>query len=421
MAAKNKLNILEVRNRKEPGRLGDGGGLYLNVARGGSKSWVLAWKSTKWITATNKSGRQEIGLGGFPAVSLSEARALRDEYQQLIKKGIHPREVIKAEKAKKEKEEKALQVNTFGAVAAQYLDLKRDGFRNQKHIAQWHKSVVDPDGYCAAIIHKPVAEIDQDDVLAVFNPLWADRPETARRVLGRIKSVITYAIASKTRTNANPAEWSVLQHVVTSKPNLIKRHHAAMDYVDVPTFFEQLQSSDAVAARALALTILTACRTSEALNAVWSEFDLGAGAWIIPAERMKNGNPHAIPLSDFAVDILNELQQARVNEFVFPGSKANRPLSNMAMLMLLRRHKINDVTVHGFRSAFRGWVFDKTEFSDKIAEIALAHSNPDKVEAAYLRSSAFLKRRQLMQAWCDYCLGKQSADVLQFGGKASNG
>ena len=167
MAAKDKLNILEVKNRKAPGRLGDGAGLYLHIAKGGSKSWVLAWKGAQWVTETNKSGRQELGLGGFPTVSLSDARLLRDEYKKLIKQGIHPRQAINAQKQEQEEKQRTLEVNTFGAVAARYLDLKEDGFRNQKHIAQWRKSVIDPHGYCAAIIHKPVAEINQDDVLTV--------------------------------------------------------------------------------------------------------------------------------------------------------------------------------------------------------------------------------------------------------------
>ena len=199
-----------------------------------------------------------MGIGSFPTVSLSDARLLRDEYKKLIKQGIHPRQALNAQKQEQEEKQRSLEVNTFGAVAVQYLDLKQTGFRNQKHIWQWRRSVIDRDGFCSSIIDKPIAEIDQDDVLSVFNPIWADRPETARRVLGRMASVLTYSIARKIRTDANPADWKVIQHVVKARPESErrKRHLPAMDYVQVPTFFERLQSWDAMAARALTLSLI---------------------------------------------------------------------------------------------------------------------------------------------------------------------
>jgi integrase len=192
------------------------------------------------------------------------------------------------------------------------------------------------------------------------------------------------------------------------------KHRAALDYAEMPAFMERTKTWDAVAARALTLLILTATRTGEILLAEWTEFDLETGLWLIPAERMKMKKAHAVPLSDAALTLLKPLYDQRTSQFVFPGQKPNRPLSNMAILMLFRRHGVENVTAHGMRSTFRNWAHDLTSFHPKIAEQALAHRNPDRVEAAYLRSTAFQKRAQLMQAWATYCEGGQSGDILQF-------
>lgn len=400
MAALNKLTALQLKSNKK-GRYGDGGGLYLNITVQGSKSWVYVWRGKSWVTPSNPSGRHEMGLGRFGNdasgyVTLKRARELAANCRALVAQGVNPQHQRKAKR-----DEGA--PKTFEEVGLEYIALKEKSWRNAKHRQQWYKSIQD---YCAVIKHKPISDIVQADVLKVIEPLWVTRNETARRVLGRISNILLYAIAKELRPDSNPAQWQGrIEHLVpalTSEQKAVK-HHAALDYVDMAGFVERLNSLDALAAKALLLLIYTATRTSETLYAQWSEFDLDAGHWNIPADRMKLNKPHIIPLSTQAITLLKELEHVKINDFVFAGTKANKPLSNMSMLMLLRRHKIEDVTPHGMRSTFRSWAHDLTSFDRLICEQALAHSNPDKVEASYLRSSAFEKRKELMQAWADYC------------------
>lgn len=408
MAAINRLNTIQM-NSKQPGRYADGGGLYLNVSKSGTKSWVFVWRGKHWQSDTNKSGRREMGLGKVGDVTLQQARQLAAEYRSLVAQEIDPQEQRKASR-------NVIVPKTFGEVGLEFIALKEKKWRNQKHRAQWRTTV---EGYCAAIKDRPISEITQTDVLTVLNPLWTTRHETARRVLGRISNILAYSIAKGMREEPNPAEWKGrIEYLVEEVPHdaKIKKHHPALDYVDMPKFLDECSQWDAMAAKALRLLIFTATRSSETLNAQWSEFDLDKSLWLIPAGRMKLNRPHAIPLSMQALAILEELIAVRTCDYVFFGSKPNRPLSNMAMLMLLRRHKHFDVTPHGMRSTFRSWVHDCTVFDPFIAEQALAHRNPDQVEAAYLRSSAFEKRKVLMQQWSDYCCDIQKDNVVQLSG-----
>lgn len=408
MATLNRLTAISL-SKNEKGRYPDGGGLYLNVTATGSKSWVFVWKGKQWITPDNKTGRREMGLGKYGAkdkdgTTLKKARELAAECRTLVSDGINPKD-------KRDKDRNRQEPKTFGEVAHEFIDLKEKKWRNPKHRAQWRMTV---DTYCKAIKEKPIAEISQDDVMRVINPLWESKNVTAKRVLGRIANVLGYATAKKMRDGSNPAEWKDrIEYLVTDIPHKPPKHHDAIDYTEMPAFFARLQTFDALAAKALTLLILTATRTSEALNAKWDEFDLQQSIWIIPAERMKLQKPHAVPLPDMAVEMLLVLYEVRTSEYVFQGQKPNRPLSNMAMLMLLRRHKIKNVTAHGMRSTFRSWMHDKTAFEGRIGEQALAHGNPDKVEAAYLRSTAFDKRKLLMQAWSDYCGTSQLDNVVR--------
>lgn len=411
MAALNRLSTQSLKTNVK-GRYSDGGGLYLNVTDAGGKSWVFVWKGKTWVTAKNKSGRREIGIGGYgekdrQGVTLKKARELAAECRALVRDGIDPKRSRDASKDNQN-------LKTFGEVAHEFIDLKEKSWRNPKHRAQWRMSV---DSYCKVIKDKPIAEISQDDVMNVINPLWESKNTTAKRVLARISNILGYATAKKMREGSNPAEWKGrIEYLVTDIPNQPIKHHAAIDYLEMPQFFAKMQTLDALAAKAILLVILTATRTSETLKAQWSEFDLDNRFWVIPAERMKLQKPHAVPLSDAAMKILLELYEAKTSAYVFQGKKPNTPLSDMSMLMLLRRHKIENITIHGMRSTFRSWVHDKTSFERIIGEQALAHGNPDKVEAAYLRSTAFDKRQRLMALWCDYCQGGQSAKVVQLHG-----
>lgn len=411
MAALNRLSTQSLKINIK-GRYSDGGGLYLNVTDAGGKSWVFVWKGKQWVTAKNKSGRREMGLGSYgekdrQGVTLKKARELAADCRAMVRDGIDPKRNRDASKA-------GQNLKSFGEVAHEFIDLKEKSWRNPKHRAQWRMTV---DTYCKAIKDKAIADISQDDVMQVINPLWESKNTTAKRVLARISNILGYATAKKMREGSNPAEWKGrIEYLVTDIPNQPVKHHAAIDYLEMPQFFAKMQTLDALAAKAIILVILTATRTNETLRAKWSEFDLERGLWVIPAERMKLQKPHAVPLNNAAIDMLSELYALRTSEYVFQGKKPNTPLSNMSMLMLLRRHKIENITIHGMRSTFRSWVHDKTNFEGIIGEQALAHGNPDKVEAAYLRSTAFDKRTRLMEMWCDYCQGKQSAEVVQLHG-----
>jgi integrase len=272
--------------------------------------------------------------------------------------------------------------------------------------------------YAEPLRAKPVDNIETADVLAVLKPIWLEKPETASRVRGRIERVLNAAKAKGYRTGENPAAWrGHLENLLPKQPKLSRGHHAAMPYADVPAFVAKLREREAVAALALEFAILTAVRSGEVLNARWGEIDLDAKVWAIPPSRMKAGREHRVPLSDTALSILAKLSAAKVSEFVFAGQRPNRPLSVMAMEMILRRMGV-DVTVHGFRSAFRDWAGNETHFPRELAEHALAHVIGDKAEQAYRRSDALARRRLLMEAWAQWCEPKADSNVIAFG-KAS--
>lgn len=331
-----------------------------------------------------------MGLGGYPSVSLSRARTLAAECRELVAAGRNPIE-----------ERKKDAVPSFGECADQFIASMESQWKNKKHRAQWRMTLEE---YAAPIRKKSVADIDTDDVLKVLRPIWETKPETASRLRGRIERVLDFAKARGWRTGENPALWrGHLRHILPARSKLSRGHHAAMPYNDIPAFVERLRALEAIAARAMGFLILTAARSGEAREARWDEFDLDAKLWSIPGERMKTGHPHRVPLSQAAVGILSDLKEKRVSEYVFPGQKPGRPMSNMAYAMLMRRHKLGHYTVHGFRSSFRDWVGDETSFPREIAEHALAHQVGGEVERAYRRSDALEKRRELMEAWAEFC------------------
>jgi integrase len=282
-------------------------------------------------------------------------------------------------------------------------------WRNAKHRSQWTMTLT---VYCGPLRSKPVAEVGIEDVLTVLQPLWTAKPETASRLRGRIERVLDFARARGQRSGENPARWrGHLDALLPKRAKLTRGHHKAMPFDDVPAFMSSLRERDGVAPLALEFAILTAARSGEVLGARWDEINLDAGLWTVPAARMKGSRAHRVPLSERAVEILRQMEQARISEFVFPGLKHNRPLSGMALEMVLRRMKV-DVTVHGFRSAFRDWAGERTTFPREIAEAALAHLVGDAVERAYRRGDALEKRRRLMDAWARFCEPKESADVI---------
>jgi len=258
--------------------------------------------------------------------------------------------------------------------------------------------------YAAPLRRIPVDKITTDDVLSVLKPLWNDKAETASRLRGRIERVLDAAKAQGLRTSENPARWrGHLDQLLPKRQRLTRGHHAAMPYSDVPAFMADLQARQATAALALELAILTAARTGEVLGARWEEFDLDRALWTVPATRMKAGREHRVPLSQRALKITGAMHQCRNGDYVFPGQKAGRPLSVMALEMVLRRMKVDGATVHGFRSAFRDWAAEATSFTNEVCEAALAHAIENKVEAAYRRGDLFDKRRKLMEAWGRFC------------------
>jgi integrase len=387
----NRLSARGVQAVTKPGRHSDGAGLYLVVDQSGAKRWVFLFK---------RSGRMsEMGLGGLLSVPLSRAREVAAQCRMDLASGRNP--ILLRRTARQQ----APGVPTFGQFADLFVRDMSPQWRNEKHRAQWRMTLT---VYCAPMRSKPVSEITTDDVLAVLKPIWTSKPETASRLRGRIERVLDAAGAKRHRSGDNPARWrGNFDHLLPKRSKLSKGHHAAMPYANVPKFISDLRERDAVAALALEFTILTAARSGETLNAQWGEIEHDKKLWTVPGERMKAGREHRVPLTSRALEILEIVGKirdaARPSEFVFPGQKPGKPLSNMALEMMLRRMKITDATVHGFRSSFRDWCGNQTDFPREIAEACLAHVVGNATEQAYRRGDALDKRRTLMDAWAAYC------------------
>jgi integrase len=385
-----KLSARKVSTLSKAGRHGDGAGLYLSISKAGDTL------RRRWVYLFTRAGKlREMGLGGFPEVPLAAARIERDKSAAVLRSGGDPIGLRKVEKAA------SRGVPTFGQLADEVIEGKGAEWRNEKHRQQW---VMTLNEYAAPLRSRPVNEIETDDVLAVLRPIWPKRPETASRLRGRIEHVLDAARARGFRHGPNPALWrGHLDKLLPKRPKVAQGHHAALPYEKVARFIGEVRKRDAVGALAIEFTVLTAARTGEVLGATWDEIDLKSSVWTIPAKRMKASRIHRVPLSGRAVAILRKLERIRRGDFVFPGRKPGRPLSNMSMEMILRRMKVEDATMHGFRSSFRDWVGNETHFPREIAEAALAHVVGDAAEQAYRRGDALEKRRQLMEAWAEYC------------------
>ncbi|WP_281406234.1 MULTISPECIES: site-specific integrase [unclassified Methylobacterium] len=390
-----KLTALGVARLKTPGMYGDGGGLWLQVSGKGAKSWIFRF------TLDGKA--RAMGLGSANTFSLVEARDRARECRKLTAERLDP---IEARAGRRQEAAiEAARAITFRTCAAGYIEAHRAGWRNIKHAAQWTATL---EAYAyPAFGDLPVQAVDTGLVMQALEPIWSAKPETATRVRGRIESVLDWATTRGYRRGENPARWKGHLQNLLPKRSKVQRveHHAALPFVDVPTFMADLASRDAVAARALAFAILTAARTGEVIGARWSEIDLDTRTWTVPADRMKGGREHRVPLSDPAVVLLKQMQTIGDAGFVFPGARRGKPMSGMGMLMLLRRMGRADITAHGFRSSFRDWASETTHFPSEVVEMALAHTVESKVERAYRRGDLFEKRRELMRTWAVYCVG----------------
>jgi integrase len=393
----NKLNARQIAALKQDGRYSDGGGLYLVVGPGASRRWTFLFR---W-----RGKLKEMGLGSLASVPLADARQKASETRRLLNEGRNPIEHRKAEAAARQ-----AVVTSFGTFADELVTGLSHGFRNEKHKAQWAMTLT---RYAAPLRPKTPNEITTDDVLAVLQPLWVKRPETASRLRGRIERVLDAAKAKGLRSGENPARWrGHLDALLSKRQKLTRGHHAAMPYGELPAFIARLRASESVSALALEFTILTAARSGEVLGARWDEIDLGAKLWIVPASRMKAGREHRVPLAPRTLDILRSAEEMRTGDYVFPGQRRGKPLSVMALAMVLRRAGLADVTVHGFRSAIRDWAGNETSFTRELAEAALAHAVGDMTERAYRRGDALEKRRQLMSAWASFIEPKGASNVV---------
>ena len=389
------LTARQVQSMKTPGLFADGGGLYLQITQTGAKTWIYRFQLA--------GRRRDMGLGPLAVLSLVDARQKALECRTLVQEGIDPIERRTQQDAAAALE--AAKAITFREVATAMIEAKRPGWSNPKHAAQWTSTL---ETYAYPMLgHLPVGGIDTDLVLRCLEAIWKDKTETASRLRGRIEAVLDYAKERGYRAGENPARWKGhLDHLLPSKSSVAKvEHHASLPYADMPAFWPRLQVQDGMGARALEFTILTAARTGEVLGATWDEIDLDARIWTVTAVRMKAGREHRVPLSDPAVALLRKLSAVRRGAYVFPGQRKDHPLSNMVMKMMLRRMQV-EVTAHGFRSTFRTWAAEKTGVAHEVAEAALAHTQGDKVVAAYQRGDLFEKRRALMVAWAAFCEGK---------------
>lgn len=396
------LTAVKVKNAK-PGRHADGGGLQLLVKESGARSWVYRYM------IAGKS--RDLGLGpaaGTGAISLSDARDLADALRVKVKAGIDPLSERQQEAAEALAAAQSAKVSgmTFKASAEAHIATNKTSWRNAKHRQQWENTLAT---YAYPVIGDlPVANIDTPHVLKILEPIWKEKTETASRLRGRIETVLDSAKARGFRQGENPARWrGHLSQILPARKKLSRGHHKAMPYDAIPAFVAQLAERNAVAALALEFCILTAARTGEVIGATWSEIDLEKAVWTVPAERMKAGKAHRVPLSPRAIEILAASQGLK-GEHCFAGLNGEK-LSGMAMAMLLRRMK-QDVTVHGFRSAFRDWAAECTGHSHEVAEMALAHTIGNATERSYRRGDLFEKRRRLMGDWAVFCEGGTIAD-----------
>jgi integrase len=429
----NKLSDRRARTAKA-GMHPDGGGLYLRVTAGkededGTRTLNRYWLFRYAHRSTGKD--RQLGLGPLDTVTLAAARAAARECREQLLAGLDPVEQRRAQRASNALAD--AKTMTFDQCSDAYLAAHRAGWRNVKHAKQWTATLMT---YVTPVFGQlPVGAIDTGLVLKVLEPIWATKSETASRVRGRIEAVLDWARVRGYRTGENPARWrGHLDKLLPAKSKVRKvEHHPALPYGRIGTFMSDLREREGTAAKALQFSILTVARTDEAISMRWDEIDMATMLWTVPAERMKGKREHRVPLNEPALTILREMMsvgpKSISGKYVFPGAKPGRPLSNMAMLELIRRMNAErgvvglpkwtdpkqgsrEVVPHGFRSTFREWAAERTSFPREVAEAALAHIDGDETERAYQRGDLFDKRRRLMTAWADYCLRPQASDTV---------
>lgn len=389
----NALTALQVQNLKTPGNHADGGGLYLQISKSGARSWIYKFRFQGKL--------KEMGLGSLMATSLKDARAKRDKAKAILDSGRNPIVNSRLEKLKSSRE-----VPYFGNFALEMIEVWKNDWSSEKTVIKWKRTV---NHFCKDLFKIPIDLINTDHVFTALLPYWKETPETAERVRGHLKRFFDAAKVKGFRDGENPAIWTGhLEHLLPQKKQREVKHHAAVPYKDIPTFYKILREMNSMSALALEFTILTAVRTNETRMAQKSEFDFKENIWSIPAKRMKMTRDHRVPLCARAVEIVKfalDFAPAVKNPYIFRGV-VKEWMSNQTMLECLRGIKgYEDFTVHGFRSSFRDWQSEETDHEDAVAEAALAHLKGDKVEKAYKRGDWLKKRKALMDDWADYCQG----------------
>lgn len=406
LAVKNASPATGKDGKPSTAMLADGNGLYLRIGATGGKSWIYRFQIA--------GKRRDMGIGNLADLPLAKAREEVATLGKLVRQGIDPIDHREAQRTAQQQAEAAAQTKamTFGEAATDYIDSQKDGWQNAKHIDQWRNTLTT---YCSKFADKAVGTVTLDDVEAALRPVWLKKTETATRVLARIVSVMKFAKLkgwSDTQVSDWPDDVRALLPALPKKAQRVE-HHPALPFAQVGAFMAELRKSTAMGTRALEFAILCASRSGEVRKATWAEFDLDAALWVIPKARMKAKNEHRVPLSSQAVELLRALPPGRAKDFVFQSTKPEKELSDMTMLAFIRRQNKdqakwtddsgNEITQHGFRSTFSTWASETTPFPSNVVEMALAHTIGNKVEAAYRRGDLFQKRRELMQAWADYC------------------
>jgi integrase len=390
-----RLTALSVSRARKPGYLADGGGLYLQITTAHAKSWIY-----RFMLANR---RREMGLGPYPAVSLSTARKAASDARSLVKAGRDPINARNAERVRRRLDE--AKGTTFDEAAAQFIASNEAAWRSSAHRAQWRISLAT---YASPVIGSvPVEDIGVTEITRILKPLWQGKVETAARLRGRIERVLDWARVHELRTGENPARWrGHLDKLLPALSQVHKvKHFAAVPVDGVAAIYARLCKSKAMSAVALRFTILTAARAGEATGLKWSEIDINGRVWTVPADRIKAGRDHRVPLSDEATNILATMREVATGNLVFPGWVNGRPLALKSLRRVLKTAGGGSATVHGFRSTFRDWASERTNYSRDVAEMALAHAIGDKVEAAYRRGDLFERRKAMMQDWANFvCL-----------------
>jgi integrase len=414
-----RLNALQVKRLNVVGMHPDGRGLYLQVHKGGSKSWIYRYTLNGRVRA--------MGLGPTHLVSLAQARTLAQEARMLKVEGLDPLDARAASKPSPTpppaQERGATESLMFKAAAAAYIQANSAAWRNAKHLSQW-SATLETYAY-PAFGELAIDQIDTRLVLKSLEPIWSTKAETASRLRGRIEAVLDWAKVQGHRQGENPARWKGhLEKILPAKSKVARvEHHAALPFKIAPRFMRDLRALTGASARALEFAVLTAARTGEIIGAQWSEVDFEGRVWTQPADRTKNRKAHRVPLCDAAIDVLESMREASLEArrdllrmydkpippdlpaegFIFPGARRGKGLSNMSLLKTLHRMGHSDLTTHGFRSTFRDWAAETTSYPNEVVEMALSHTIPGKVEAAYRRGDLFEKRRNLMNDWAAFC------------------